>query len=161
MSSFYRAHCIAPGQSESSNSSCMYIVTKCNTASKIQTYLHRAPLPSDPPVLSSMKAFYSHQSFPSAYEPAPPPSQPAKQRSLLFLVPCAVVYTQPRLAVGPLPSLGNGHAFLRTYSLKISLVCVSLKTDFTKTHVVFINCLCLDIAQPETYNSENSTNKGQ
>ena len=99
----------------------MYIVTKCNTASKIQSHLHRAPLPSDLPALSSMRAFYSHQSFPSAYEPAPPPARPAKQRSALFLVPCAVVYTQPRLAVGPLPSLGNGHEFLRTFSFKISL----------------------------------------
>lgn len=99
---------------------------------KIQTHLHGAPLPSDPPVLRSMKAFYSHQSFPSAYEPAPPPSQPAKQRSALFLVPCAVVYTQPRLAVGPLPSLGNGHVFLRTFSFKISL-CQSKNRLYKKT----------------------------
>ena len=85
------------------------------------THLHGATLPSDPPVLSSMKAFYSHQSFPSACEPALPPSQPVTQRSALFLVPCAVVYTQPRRAVGPLLSLGNWRDFLPTLSFKISL----------------------------------------
>lgn len=82
------------------------------TSNMKKTHHHRVPLPSDFLVLNSMKVFCFHQSFPSACEPAQPPFQPVKQQSALFPVPCAVVYTQLLLAVGPLLSLGTGREFL-------------------------------------------------